>query len=145
MNTDAVATELLHALDNRSLIEPFTRRDDGFDTRAAYEVSAEILRRRRARGETPIGRKIGFTNRLIWDEYGVSAPMWSHVYDRTVTFLGEPTGRLAISHLSQPRIEPEIMLHFRESPEHAHDDEELLSTIDWIAPNIRYPFEEERR
>ena len=133
MNRDAVATELLHALDNRSIIEPFTRRDHRFDNRAAYDVSAEIVRRRRARGETPIGRKIGFTNRLIWDEYGVSAPMWGHVYDRTVTFLSEPSGRLAISHLSQPRIEPEIMLHFRESPGQARDDEELLSTIDWIA------------
>jgi 2-oxo-3-hexenedioate decarboxylase len=133
MNADAIATELLDALDHRSIIEPFTRRGDGFDNRSAYDVSAEILRRRRARGEKPIGRKIGFTNRLIWDEYGVSAPMWGHVYDSTVTFLSEPSGRLAISHLSQPRIEPEIMLHFRESPSLARDDEELLSTIDWIA------------
>jgi 2-keto-4-pentenoate hydratase len=133
MDLDAIATELLHALDNRSIIEPFTRRDQTFDSRAAYDVSGEILRRRRARGEKPIGRKIGFTNRLIWDEYGVSAPMWSHVYDRTVTCLREPSGRLSISHLSQPRIEPEIVLHFRESPEHARDDQELLSTIDWIA------------
>jgi 2-keto-4-pentenoate hydratase len=133
MNTDAIATELLEALDRRSIDEPFTRRDSGFDNRAAYEVSAEILRRRRARGEKPIGRKIGFTNRLIWDEYGVSAPMWGHVYDSTVTFLTEPSGRLAISHLAQPRIEPEIMLHFRESPASARDDGELLSTIDWIA------------
>ena len=133
MNTDAIATELLDALDNQSIIEPFTRRDPGFDNRLAYEVSAEILRRRGARGEKPTGRKIGFTNRLIWDEYGVSAPMWGHVYDSTVTFLSEPFGHLAISHLSQPRIEPEIVLHFRESPEHARDDEELLSTIDWIA------------
>src|SRR6188768_202462 len=133
MNTDAIATELLEALDRRSIVEPFTRRDSGFDNRAAYEVSAEILRRRRARGEKPIGRKIGFTNRLIWDEYGVSAPMWGHVYDSTVTFLTESSGRLAISHLAQPRIEPEIMLHFRESPASARDDGELLSTIDWIA------------
>lgn len=133
MNTDAAASELLHALDTRSIIEPFTRREHGFDNHFAYDVAAEILRRRRARGEKPIGRKIGFTNRLIWDEYGVSAPMWGYVYDRTVTFLSEPSGRLAISHLSQPRIEPEIMLHFRESPHHARDDEELLSTIDWIA------------
>lgn len=133
MNIDIAASELLHALDNRSIIEPFTSRDPRFDNGAAYDVSAEILRRRRARGEKPIGRKIGFTNRLIWDEYGVSAPMWGHVYDHTVTFLSEPFGRLAISHLSQPRIEPEIMLHFRESPQHAHDEDELLSTIDWIA------------
>ena len=133
MDTAAIATELLHALDNRSIIEPFTRREHEFDNRAAYDVSAEILRRRRARGEKPIGRKIGFTNRLIWEEYGVSAPMWGHVYDHTVTFLTEPSGRLAIAHLSQPRIEPEIMLHFRESPQDARDDQELLSTIDWIA------------
>jgi 2-oxo-3-hexenedioate decarboxylase len=133
MNKDAVATELLDALEHRSIIEPFTRRDRLFDNRVAYEISAEILRRRRARGEKPIGRKIGFTNRLIWDEYGVSAPMWGHVYDSTVTFLSEPSGPVAISHLSQPRIEPEMMLHFRESPALARDDEELLSTIDWIA------------
>ena len=133
MNTDAIATELLHALDHRLIIEPLTRRDHGFENQAAYEVSAELLQRRRARGETPIGRKIGFTNRLIWEEYAVAAPMWGHVYDSTVTFLTEPSGRLAISHLSQPRIEPEIMLHFRESPQHARSDEELLSTIDWIA------------
>lgn len=133
MNTAAIASELLDALDNRLIIEPLTRRDREFDNRAAYDVSAEILRRRRARGEKPIGRKIGFTNRLIWAEYGVSAPMWAHVYDHTVTFLTEPGGDLAISHLSQPRIEPEIMLHFRESPQPARDDEELLSTIDWIA------------
>jgi 2-keto-4-pentenoate hydratase len=133
MNTAAIASELLEALDNRSIIEPFTRRDHRFGNRDAYDVSAEILHRRRARGEKPIGRKIGFTNRLIWEEYGVSAPMWGHVYDRTVSFLSEPSGRLTISHLSQPRIEPEIMLHFRESPQQARDDHELLSTIDWIA------------
>jgi len=133
MNTGAIATELLDALDHQSIIEPFTRRDQEFDSRSAYDVSAELLHRRRQRGEKPIGRKIGFTNRLIWEEYGVSAPMWGHVYDTTVSFLSEPAGRLAISHLSQPRIEPEIMLHFRESPAHARDDDELLASIDWIA------------
>ena len=133
MKTDAIATELLHALDTRSILEPFSRRDSEFDGCFAYEVSAEILSRRRARGESPVGRKIGFTNRLIWGEYGVSAPMWGPVYDTTVTFLTKPSARIAISHLSQPRIEPEVILHFRESPEHARDDEDLLSTIDWIA------------
>src|SRR3954464_8235158 len=100
MNVDAIATELIDALDRRSIIEPFSHLDRAFDTSVAYDVSAEILRRRRARGETPIGRKIGFTNRFIWDEYGVSAPMWGPVYDTTVVFLGRPSGRLAIAHLS---------------------------------------------
>ena len=133
ITTDAIATELLQALDTQSIIEPYSRRGQGFDTRSAYDASAEIVRRRRARGETPIGRKIGFTNRLIWEEYGVSAPMWGHVYDTTVTFLNQPSGRLAISHLSQPRIEPEIILHFHDAPDQADDERQLLSTIDWIA------------
>lgn len=128
-----MATELLDALDRRALIEPFSHRDSAFDVDFAYQVSAELLARRRARGETPIGRKIGFTNRLIWEEYGVSSPMWGPVYDTTVTFLDRPSGRLHIEHLSQPRIEPEIVLHFGEAPQGAVDDHQLLAKIDWIA------------
>ena len=133
MLTDSLSTELLQALDHNQLIEVITARDQTFDSAAAYDVSAEIFKRRRARGERPVGRKIGFTNRLIWDEYGVSSPMWGHMYNHTVTWLDEPVGRLAIGHLSQPRIEPEIVLHFASAPGNASDDVELLSTIDWIA------------
>jgi 2-keto-4-pentenoate hydratase len=133
MNTELIATELLDALDKNTLIETITGRDPGFDGDAAYLVSAEILRRRRARGEKPIGRKVGFTNRTIWPEYGVFAPMWAHVYDTTVTYFDAPTGSLAIGHLAQPRLEPEIVLHFKSAPRPTADERELLSNIDWIA------------
>ena len=132
-STEAIATELLAALDTRTMIPTITDRDPGFDADAAYLVSAEILRRRRARGETPIGRKVGFTNRTIWPEYGVSSPMWAHVYGSTVKYLDEPTGSLFIGHLAQPRIEPEIVLHFKNAPGVTEDEEELLSNVDWIA------------
>jgi len=128
-----LATELLDALDKNQLIETISGRHPEFDGTAAYRVSAEILRRRRTRGETPIGRKIGFTNRLIWDEYGVSSPMWGYVYDSTVTRLNQPTAQLPIGHLSQPRIEPEIVLHFAQPPGATTNEIELLATIDWIA------------
>jgi 2-keto-4-pentenoate hydratase len=133
MHIDAIATELLAALDESRMLAAFTAGNPSFDSAAAYAVSAKILRRRRARGEMPIGRKIGFTNRGIWAEYGVSAPMWAHVYDTTVTFLDEPSGRVAIGHLVQPRLEPEIVLHFASTPPPAADEMELLSHIDWIA------------
>lgn len=131
--TDSLSTELLEALDHNQLIEVISARDETFDSAAAYDVSAEIVRRRRARGERPVGRKIGFTNRLIWDEYGVSSPMWGHVYNHTVTRLDQPVADLAIGHLSQPRIEPEIVLHFASVPDAATDEVDLLSAIDWIA------------
>jgi len=127
------ASELLAALDANTTVDPITQSDETFDLTAAYRVSAEIVRRRRARGETPVGRKIGFTNRLIWQEYGVSAPMWAHVYDTTVTRLDVPSGQISIGHLSQPRLEPEIVLHFSRAPGSAADEAELLASIDWIA------------
>ena len=133
MDTEVIATELLGALDGNTLIGAITARHAGFDAAAAYGVSADILRRRRARGETPIGRKIGFTNREIWSEYGVFSPIWAHVYDSTVTYLEEPAGSLPIGHLAQPRIEPEIVLHFKSAPRPTADEGELLSSVDWIA------------
>jgi 2-keto-4-pentenoate hydratase len=131
--TDALATELLAALDANGRVAPLTDRVPGFDLDAAYRVGAEILRRRRARGEKPVGRKVGFTNRTIWPEYGVFAPVWGFLYDGTVTYQDGPAGGLAIGRLAQPRIEPEVVLHFRSAPRATEDDEELLANIDWIA------------
>jgi 2-oxo-3-hexenedioate decarboxylase len=136
MTTDAIATELLDALDRNILIPPFTSRDAVFDDDAAYAVNAELLKRRRARGEETIGRKIGFTNRTIWPEYGVYTPMWAHVYDTTVTTLEGTTGILKIGHLAQPRIEPEILLHFKSPPAKATTEAEILACVDWIAHSI---------
>ena len=91
-DTDRYADELLDALDRNALIQPITERDQSFDEAAAYRVNAELFRRRVARGEQPIGRKIGFTNRTIWPEYGVYTPMWAHVYDTTVQFFDGNSG-----------------------------------------------------
>jgi 2-oxo-3-hexenedioate decarboxylase len=130
------ADELLDALDRNALIQPITERDATFDEVAAYQVNAELFRRRVARGEQPIGRKIGFTNRTIWPEYGVYTPMWAHVYDTTVQFFDGNAGSQAIGHLAQPRIEPEILLHFKCSPLGAKTEAEILDCIDWIAHSV---------
>jgi len=134
--TDHLATELLDALDRNILIEPITDRHPSFDEAAAYQVNAELFRRRCARGEKPIGRKIGFTNRTIWPEYGVYTPMWAHVYDTTVQFFAENGGSQPIGHLAQPRIEPEILLHFKTSPAGAKTETEIVACIDWIAHSV---------
>jgi 2-oxo-3-hexenedioate decarboxylase len=41
---------------------------------------------REARGEMPVGRKIGFTNRAVWAEY---RSIWGYVYHRPVHNLVE--------------------------------------------------------
>jgi len=114
-------------------VEPLSDRDPSLDEDSAYAIAWEIHARRRERGESPVGRKIGFTNRRIWAEYGVWAPIWSHVYDSTVHHTPGGNARLAIGHLLQPRIEPEIQLHFARTPPVTRDETAILESIDWIA------------
>ncbi|HSD40696.1 MAG: 2-keto-4-pentenoate hydratase [Bacteroidota bacterium] len=130
---DAFAEELIAALDAPQPMAPFTTRDPSFDVRRAYEVAARVHAARRARGEQPVGRKIGFTNRNIWDEYGVHEPIWGFVYDTT---LFRPRGghaSVAIGGFAEPRIEPEIVLHFKSAPPVTRSEAAILDCIDWIA------------
>lgn len=129
----ALAAELLAALDARRQITPLSQRIDGFGLPEAYRVAAELRARRSARGETPVGRKIGFTNRTIWPEYGVWAPIWGTVYDSTLHALPAGGGRFAPDRLIEPRIEPEIVFGLRAAPRPGMDDAELLACIDWLA------------
>src|SRR5215471_604847 len=89
-------------------------------SRDAYRISARLCALRTARGERVIGRKIGFTNRTIWAEYAVYAPMWGFVFDTTVRDLPPP--RQAAQHpctlapFAEPRIEPEIVFRLAAAP-----------------------------
>jgi len=130
---DDLAQQLIDAAAQRRAVAPFSRTVPGFDVARAYAVSEALHRERLARGERPIGRKIGFTNRTIWDEYGVYEPIWGFVYESTVRFAAAPQTTQEIGHLAEPRIEPEIVLHFRETPRATRDEAEVLAAIDWIA------------
>ena len=127
------AETILDAADSRRLIGRLTDGDPSLDEDGAYAIAWDVHARRRERGERPVGRKIGFTNRSIWAEYGVWAPIWSHVYDSTVHHAPDGDAHLAIGHLLQPRIEPEIQLHFSRTPPVTRDEAAILESIDWIA------------
>ncbi len=128
-----LADAVLDAIDRQQPIGLLSDRDRSFDEDGAYAIAWEVHARRRERGEEPVGRKIGFTNREIWAEYGVWAPIWSHVYDSTVHYAPDGKARVAIGHLFQRRIEPEIQLHFARTPPVTRDEAAILDSIDWIA------------
>jgi 2-oxo-3-hexenedioate decarboxylase len=65
----AVAAEAFYLLDTGRQIAPFSSRLPRFDLDDAYRVTADVRQMREARGEVVLGRKIGFTNSTIWDEY----------------------------------------------------------------------------
>lgn len=130
---DELAARLLESAAQHRAVEPFSRTVPGFDSARAYAISEALHRERLSRGERPIGRKIGFTNRTIWEEYGVYEPIWGFVYDTTVHFADGPHATLKVGHLAEPRIEPEIVLHFRAAPPPTRDEAALLASVDWIA------------
>ena len=109
-----------------------TRSSPPLDLPAAEALQAEVVALRRARGERPIGFKIGFTNRSIWPLYGVYHPIWAPVYDMTVTFLQGTDGQLALARFVQPRLEPEIVFGLRESPA-SSDPGAVFACVDWVA------------
>src|SRR5262252_10814060 len=108
MDAQLIAQELLAALDGGKTLPSIIARHPEFDWDEGYAVAAEILRLRRARGERTLGRKIGFTNRNIWPEYGATAPIWAHVYDTTLIHAADNRATVPLSGSVQPRLEPEI-------------------------------------
>ena len=132
-----VVNELMDAFDRGTVIPSIIQRNPHFDWEAAYRVAADIVSLRRSRGEKTIGRKIGFTNRNIWAEYGATAPIWAHVYDRTVQFATGDRADVSLKGSVQPRLEPEIAFRLKAPlPSSINDPVHVLDTIEWYAPSF---------
>ena len=132
VDIDAVAAEILATFGTGRQIAPFTSRPAGLSVDDAYRVSAALDAMRAARGESRLGRKIGFTNRTIWHEYGVYAPIWGFVYDSTVHDLGA-TEVLSLAGFAEPRIEPEIVFGLSAAPSADMNEAALLACLEWVA------------
>lgn len=132
-----VAGELIDALDHGRTIPSIVERNAHFDWDTAYKVAAEIVWRRRARGEKPVGRKIGFTNRNIWAEYGAIAPIWAHIYDRTVQHAENGRAAVSLKGSVQPRLEPEIAFKLKAPlPPSINNPASMLEAVEWYAPSF---------
>lgn len=127
-----MAVAVLAALDNNRQRAPFSSLPQAPSPRDAYAVTAELRRLRTGRGELQLGRKIGFTNRNIWPEYGVFEPIWGDIYDTTVRTVA-PGDRIAVMQLPQPRIEPEIVFGLRADLRGEVGLADIVDALDWVA------------
>jgi 2-keto-4-pentenoate hydratase len=102
------------------------------DFAQAQRIARDITQLRVARGERPMGYKIGFTNRGIWPLYGVSRPIWAPVYDTTVTHLPSDKVQIGLGRFVEPRLEPEIVIGMKATP---RDDSlaAIEEAINWVA------------
>ncbi|MEO6407578.1 MAG: fumarylacetoacetate hydrolase family protein [Burkholderiaceae bacterium] len=132
----AIADGLLAAHDAASLFVLPSVARPGFSNSDGYAVAERIRARRIARGEQPRGFKIGFTNRGIWERYGVHAPIWGPVWSSSLTLLDGPDATLSLAGLVQPRIEPEIVVGFARVPDAAMNEAELVACIEWVAHGV---------
>lgn len=107
--------------------------DYGVDS--AYADALAVRQLRIARGERPLGYKVGFTNRGIWPIYQVYAPIWGCVWDSTVAFC-EGEGELNLDHTCEPRIEPEAVFGFHAPPAAEGGLKGLFESLAWVAPGF---------
>jgi 2-keto-4-pentenoate hydratase len=136
LDLDALAQEMKVAQDSAGQVQPFSTRIQGFDLSAAYKVAHLIHDARLTEGATPVGRKIGFTNPNMWSKFGVCEPIWAYIYDTTVVQLQDTRATCRIGRFSEPKIEPEIVLHFRTAPPADARLTDIANAIDWVAPGV---------
>lgn len=136
----AIAAEIVTSLGSHQPIAPFASRPGGLTLDDAYRVTPLLRAAFEARGEKILGRKIGFTNRTIWAQYGVYAPIWGYVTDATVQELSSPSppwgereGRARMADFTEPRIEPEIIFGLKSTPAPDMDESALLDCIEWVS------------
>ena len=133
----ALARLMRSAQDSATQLDPFTARPGGLDLAAAYTVADAVHQSRVRDGAKPLGRKIGFTNSAMWDVYGVRQPVWGWMLDSTVSFAKAQRARCSLRRFAEPKIEPEIVLHFGKAPPVGPGSEAdlaaILDCVDWVA------------
>ena len=147
----ALAARIQAAQDGVHQLPMLTSERSDFDLPSGYAVAEHLVQARRRSGAVTLGRKIGFTNAALWPVYAVHQPIWGWMYDRTVTHIGSaPASVLAsalapalapasapatcsLARFAEPKIEPEIVLHFHSAPPPGADVAGVLACIDWVA------------
>jgi 2-oxo-3-hexenedioate decarboxylase len=107
------------------------------DIDAAYQQALALRALRMGRGERPVGYKIGFTNRTIWQRYAVYAPIWGTVWNTTLTRSSSSSaGEVDLAGTCQPRLEPEVVFGIAATPPRDATLAQLFACIDWLAPGF---------
>lgn len=132
MDKIIIADEISKAISQTQQIVPFSKRGIFLSLQDAYDVAGFVKENLGAPLE--VGKKIGFTNRNIWEVYNVNAPIWGPITSKSVSFTETNFQKIDLSRFCEPRIEPEVVICLKEKPHHF--DENLTIFIDWIAPGF---------
>lgn len=137
-NLFEIAQQVRYAQDRALSIAPLTTTYPDLDLSSAYQIADLCYEAKLAIGAKRVGRKIGFTNASIWPTYNVKEPVWGSMYAHTVVELQSNTALCSLAHLSEPRIEPEIIFKLKSVPTVNASAQELLACIDWMAHGFEF-------
>ena len=101
--------ELYNALRQRQTLSPLTDRYKDISIDDAYHISLHFLDRRKADGETVIGKKIGVTSVAVQTMLGVYQPDFGFLTDA----MWIPDGIIHMSDMIAPRAEAEIAFRLK--------------------------------
>lgn len=118
-----IANTIAHALRTGTLITPPSASDPALDVTRAYATQAQL-----SAGRSIIGFKAGFTNQVIWPEYGIDAPIHGPIFDTTLR-----ASPLTLGAMPQPKLEPEVALRLSALPRPDMTDAQILSCVDAVA------------
>jgi 2-oxo-3-hexenedioate decarboxylase len=128
-----LASEILAAYANRTRISAPTTREPNFDLTDAYAVEAEIVRLRKAAGQSTVGRKVGFANKAEWQALRLETLVWAHMYDDTVHQFPENSAILSLEGMVAPKIETEIVFKIKKPLAGSTDPAAILGSVEWLA------------
>jgi 2-keto-4-pentenoate hydratase len=113
---------------------PPSARERGLTLQTAYDVEAELARRRVATGHRAVGLKVGFANKAMWRILKLETLVWAHMYDDTVHVVPASQATHGLAGRVAPRIEPEIVFRLSRALEPgAADPAEILAAVEWMA------------
>ena len=132
--SERLVAEFLQARDAGRLVERPSQIGFDLSLEQAYQIGHTLHERLVSRGFKPAGRKIGFTNRAMWEQFKVSAPIWAPLYEQTVHFAHEGNLRLSLAGMVAPRLEPEIVLKLSAPvPPGESSVDAVADCIEWVA------------
>lgn len=132
INLQQMASQLDHAARFRIEIDPLTPQHP-FTLEEAYNIQREAIALRYARGEQPVGLKLGFTSRAKMIQMGVDSLIWGRLTD---AMLYDEGTEVDLSDFIHPRAEPEVCFLTKRRIDRPITLIEAQSYLEGVAPAI---------
>lgn len=99
----------------------------------AYTIQRRSMAKRRARGESVVGMKMGLTSKAKMDQMGVHNPIYGHLTDAMLLADGAKIDRSDYCH---PRVEPEIAFVLGEDLDGEVGPRQALAAVEKVCAAI---------